>query len=67
MAVASPRPPSHVSSFRYAFLVLPRRQRHALDAVYGFCRAADDAVDHAESPDAARARLLAWRRELDRI
>jgi phytoene synthase len=66
-AVVMERPASSGSTFRYAFLVLSRPQRHALDAVYGFCRAADDAVDHAASPDAARAALLTWRRELDRI
>jgi phytoene synthase len=66
-AAVAERPASHGSNFRYAFLVLSRPQRRALDAVYGFCRAADDAVDHADSPEAARVRLLDWRRELDRI
>lgn len=62
------RPTSHAASnFRYAFLVLSRAQRHAIQAVYGFCRVVDDAVDHADSVDAARAGLLTWRRELDRI
>jgi len=61
------KPPSRASNFHYAFLVLSRPQRRAIHAVYGFCRVADDAVDHADSVDAARAGLLTWRRELDRI
>jgi phytoene synthase len=61
------RPPSQASNFRYAFLVLSRPQRRAIQAVYGFCRAVDDAVDHANSVDTARAGLLTWRGELDRI
>ncbi|MEW6682031.1 MAG: squalene/phytoene synthase family protein [Nitrospirota bacterium] len=61
------KPPSHASNFRYAFLVLSRPQRRALQSVYAFCRAVDDAVDHADSVDTARAGLLTWRRELDRI
>lgn len=67
MTAVMARPSSRASNFRYAFLVLSREQRHAINAVYGFCRVADDAVDHAESPDAARAGLLTWRRELDDI
>lgn len=58
---------SRASTFRYAFLILPREQRHALDAVYAFCRAVDDAVDLAPNPDVARRDLLEWRHELDRI
>lgn len=67
MTAVVDRPPSHASNFRYAFLVLSRTQRHAINAVYGFCRVVDDAVDHAASPDAARSGLLTWRRELDDI
>lgn len=58
---------SRGSSFRYALLLLPRRQRAALDAVYGFCRVVDDAVDTAPTADEARTRLREWRRELDRV
>jgi phytoene synthase len=41
------------SSFFVAFRVLPPERRRAIEAVYGFCRRADDAVD--EAPDAATA------------
>jgi phytoene synthase len=67
MTAVIDQPPSHASNFRYAFLVLSREQRLAINAVYGFCRVVDDAVDHAESQDAARGGLLTWRRELDAI
>jgi phytoene synthase len=51
---------------------LPAVQRHAIIAVWDFCRAVDDAVDEpadeAMAPDDATARarqaLCAWRREL---
>jgi len=33
------------TSFYYSFLVLPQRKRHAIIAVWDFCRAVDDAVD----------------------
>ena len=36
---------SRDTSFYYSFLVLPRRKRGALIAVWDFCRAVDDAVD----------------------
>jgi len=53
------------SSFRFAFLLLPRAERDALSAVYAFCRAADDIADEAGATS-SRERLDAWRREVDR-
>jgi phytoene synthase len=53
------------SSFAAAFWMLPRPRRRALQAVYAFCRLADDVAD---SPEVRgdRFRLLArWRAELD--
>lgn len=53
------------TSFYYAFLVLPARQRRAIVAVWDFCRAVDDAVD--EGPRAAaRGAVEFWRSELAR-
>lgn len=64
------------TSFHYAFVILPRVQRKAIEAVWDFCRAVDDAVDEAapegEWPlaDAARqraeAQLQSWRDEVAR-
>jgi 15-cis-phytoene synthase len=62
------------TSFYYSFLVLPGDQRHAIEAVWDFCRAVDDAVDEPEVPAqsggdaiaAGRAAVLFWRGELNR-
>jgi phytoene synthase len=55
------------TSFYYAFLLLPRRQRQAIFALYAFSRRLDDTVD--EEPDTARAAaaLADWRRRLDEL
>jgi phytoene synthase len=67
---------SRDTSFYYSFLVLPARKRHAIIAVWDFCRAVDDAVDEVVPEDewagglteAAREKasceIAGWRREL---
>jgi phytoene synthase len=54
------------TNFYYSFLVLPARRRQAIVAVWDFCRAVDDAVDHAAQGDTSSAdrELARWRREL---
>jgi len=55
------------TSFYYSFLVLPAEQRHAIVAVWDWCRAVDDAVDEApggSSGRAARDAVTFWRAEL---
>ena len=58
------------SNFYYAFLVLPRPRRHALYAVYAFCRTVDDIADlgteRGSDASAQRAALGRWRREVAR-
>jgi phytoene synthase len=59
------------TNFYYSFLVLTPARRHAIVAVWDFCRAIDDAVDEArvetdEDRAAAHARLDEWRREIAR-
>jgi len=54
------------SNFYYAFLILPRAQRRAILAVYGFCRAADDAVDDAPDLASAERAVEFWRAEIAR-
>jgi phytoene synthase len=58
------------SNFYYAFLALPRPRRHALYAVYAFCRTVDDIADLGQErgADAAtlRAQLDAWRQDIAR-
>ena len=55
------------TSFAYSFLVLPREQRRAIEAVWDFCHAVDDSVDL--ETDAARAAAAAarWRDEIGRV
>lgn len=52
---------SAARNFYYAFLVLPRRKRDALSAVYAFMRHADDISDNPElAPEDKRVKLSAW-------
>lgn len=59
------------TSFYYSFLVLPEAKRHAIIAVWDFCRAVDDAADEAPAdvaPDderSAQRQLRFWRTELE--
>ena len=55
------------SSFFYAFLCLPRRQRDAIYAVYAFCRIVDDAVDLGRDREEQRHELQRWREEIARV
>jgi phytoene synthase len=57
------------TNFYYSFLVLPSEKRHAIIAVWDFCRAVDDAVDEVAGEGAARDQaagleIARWRREL---
>lgn len=58
------------SHFSLSFLFLPIAQRHAMEAVYAFCRAVDDVVDDTSafsvqrSASSAKVELNRWRREL---
>lgn len=55
------------TSFSYSFLVLPAAQRRAIGVVWDFCRAVDDAVDEAESPESAATAVVKWREEVGRL
>lgn len=52
------------TSFYYSFLALPAPKRHAITAVFDFCRAVDDAVDLEPDPARAMAALETWRDEV---
>ena len=55
------------TSFSYSFLVLPAAQRRAIGVVWDFCRAVDDAVDEADSPETAATAVVKWREEVGRL
>lgn len=51
-------PVGHYENFPVASVFLPRRQRHAIVAIYRFARAADDIADEGEHPAAQRLAAL---------
>ena len=57
------------SSFYAAMRILPKAERAAMFAIYGFCRAVDDIADDAGRPPApSRAAALdAWRADLEAL
>ncbi|HEV2399273.1 MAG TPA: phytoene/squalene synthase family protein [Candidatus Sulfotelmatobacter sp.] len=55
-------------NFYYAFMVLPRRKREALCAVYAFMRRCDDITDDPKlSPPERRQQLESWLDALHRV
>src|SRR3954468_646759 len=58
---------ARAKNFAYAFIFLPEEKRRALDAIYAFCRIADDLADEESRPlDERRRRLEALRGRLGR-
>ena len=55
------------SSFYYSFVILPKKQRQAITALYAYCREVDDVVDNTAEPAIAQTKLDWWREELDRL
>jgi phytoene synthase len=59
---------SKARNFYYAFLVLPKRKRQALSAVYAFMRRCDDiADDPGLTSDERRSKLNSWLDALHRV
>jgi len=59
---------NHYENFPVASLLLPKRLRPAVAAIYAFARSADDFADEGDLPAEERLRLLAgYREELDKI
>lgn len=53
------------SNLALAFILLPRDKRHAMAALYAFCREVDDAADNDEIPAEKRSELLDhWRDDI---
>jgi phytoene synthase len=55
------------TSFYFSFFALPRPRRHAIIAVWDFCRVVDDAVDLEPDPARATSALDFWRAEIARV
>jgi phytoene synthase len=53
------------SSFYYSFLLLPKRKRMAMCALYAFLRRTDDLADGPAELNVRRATLAAWRRSFE--
>jgi len=55
------------SSFYTAMRILPKAQRDAMFAIYGFCRQVDDVADSPEPRDGRLAELAAWRIDINAL
>ena len=56
------------SSFYAGMRILPKAERSAMFAIYGFCRAVDDIVDEpGGEPAERRAELDSWRTDVERL
>jgi presqualene diphosphate synthase len=55
------------SSFYAAMRILPKPQREAMFAIYGFCRQVDDIADSPGPRDERLAALAAWRSSIDAL
>ncbi len=53
------------SNFYASFLLLPKQQRRALEALYAFMRHTDDLADATDAPARRREELAAWRTALE--
>ncbi len=55
------------SSFYYAFNLLPKQKRDAMNTVYAFCRETDDIIDEGNEPDEIKyEKLRKWRMEFEK-
>jgi phytoene synthase len=53
------------SNLALAFVLLPKAKRHAMSALYAFCREVDDVADEETCPlEKRRADLAAWREDV---
>ena len=52
------------SSFTISFISLPKNKRHAMTALYAFCREVDDVVDECTDFNVAQTKLNWWKKEI---
>lgn len=55
------------SSFYYSFMFLPTQKRHAITALYAFCREVDDVVDECTELKVAQVKLAWWKDEIHNL
>jgi squalene synthase HpnD len=55
------------TSFGWTMRVLPEKQRHAMYAIYAFCREVDDIADEPGEAATKVRELSAWRAEIDAV
>jgi phytoene synthase len=67
LAEATRRVTQAKTSFFTAMRLLPPARRHAMYAVYAFCRDVDDIADEPAPVEAKRRELDLWRREIAQI
>jgi phytoene synthase len=67
LAAAIERAGSAKSSFYAAMKLLPVERRHAMFAIYAFCRDVDDIADEPAPASTKSAQLDRWRGEIDAI
>jgi phytoene synthase len=68
VVVTAPATQASGSSFYAGMRVLPKAEREAMYAIYGFCRVVDDIADDQQGDRAGRAAALdQWRRDLDAL
>jgi phytoene synthase len=66
--VTAPATQASGSSFYAGMRMLPKAEREAMFAIYGFCRAVDDIADDEQGDREGRALALdRWRRDLDAL
>lgn len=67
-AATAPATQASGSSFYAGMRMLPKAEREAMFAIYGFCRAVDDIADDQGGEREGRAVALdRWRRDLDSL
>jgi 15-cis-phytoene synthase len=55
------------SSFTLSFIALPTEKKHAMTALYAFCREVDDVVDECTDFSVAQTKLNWWKEEINRL
>lgn len=55
------------SNFTLSFLSLPKNKRHAMIALYAFCREVDDVVDECTDFNVAQTKLNWWKNEISNL